>query len=116
MDVLLPKLPSHKPQAIRNKEIKNYLMMLQLYAIPSTVNMKMPQLLEDKNLFFFLKLKDSLRKDKMKSNELYKIKMIYVLIQYLLYNIQKVPNNPKMVSNSLINAIEIKVIRQKTLM
>ena len=71
MDVLQPKLPSPKPQATRSKETKNFLMMLQLYAQPSTVNMKMPQLLEDKNLFFFLKSKDLLRKDKMKSNELY---------------------------------------------
>lgn len=49
MDVLQLKLLLLKLQAIRNKEIKNYLMMQQLYVILSIVNMKMHQLQEDKN-------------------------------------------------------------------
>jgi hypothetical protein len=49
MDVLLLKLLLLKPQAIRNQEIKDFLMMLTNFAVFLKRNTPMPQPEEDKN-------------------------------------------------------------------
>lgn len=59
MDVLLPKLLSHKLQATRNPETPNYWMMLLLFVPLSRVNMITHNLPENKNWSYFKRLRDS---------------------------------------------------------